>query len=127
VQGRTPAEPLVLADLPHRTGRPDFPWKPYLPGIEIHRIYGDDSGGPSAALLRYQPGASAPEHAHPGYEHIYIVSGEQSDARGVYGAGTFVVNPPGTTHAVASPKGCVVLIVKEQPVVFTDASVRRAT
>jgi anti-sigma factor ChrR (cupin superfamily) len=119
-------EPLVLADLPQRTAEADFPWKPYLPGIEIHRVYGDDSGGPSAALLRYQPGASAPHHGHPGYEHIYVVSGEQSDERGAYGAGTFVVNPPGTRHVVSSATGCVVLIVKEQPVVFSDPDVRRA-
>jgi len=115
----------VLNDLPRRTARPDFPWKPYLPGIEIHRIYGDDGGGPSAALLRYAPGADAPLHGHPGYEHIYVVSGEQSDERGVYGAGTFIVNPPGTRHAVRSPQGCVVLIVKEQPVVFSDPGVQR--
>jgi len=119
------ATPLVLTDLPQRTGRPDFPWTPYLPGIAIHRIYGDDSGGPSAALLRYEPGASAPFHGHPGYEHIYVVTGEQSDERGSYGAGTFVVNPPGTRHVVSSAKGCVVLIVKEQPVVFSDPAVKR--
>ena len=115
----------MLADLPRRTASPDFPWAPYLPGIEIHRVYGDDGGGPSAALLRYAPGASAPQHAHPGFEHIYVVSGEQSDERGVYRAGTFVVNPPGTRHVVTSAEGCVVLIVKEQPVVFVDPGVRR--
>jgi anti-sigma factor ChrR (cupin superfamily) len=115
---------LVLFDLPRRVREADFPWQPYLPGIEIHRIYGDDRGGASAALLKYEPGASAPHHAHPGYEHVYVVSGEQSDERGVYGAGTFVVNPPGSRHVVASPQGCVVLIVKEQPVAFTEPAGR---
>ncbi len=111
---------FVIFDLAARARRGDFSWEPYLPGIEIHRIYGDDQGGPSAILLRYQPGAQAPHHVHPGYEHIYVLSGEQADERGVYGEGTFVVNAPGSRHDVRSDKGCVVLVVKEQPVVFTD-------
>jgi anti-sigma factor ChrR (cupin superfamily) len=114
------AASLVIFDLAERAKRGDFPWQPYLPGIDIYRFHGDDMGGPSAILLRYQPGARAPHHTHPGYEHIYVLSGEQADERGVYGAGTFVVNPPGSRHDVHSITGCVVLVVKEQPVVFTD-------
>ena len=110
----------MIPDLAERARRGDFPWQPYLPGIEIHRIHGDDGGGASAILLRYQPGARAPHHTHPGYEHIYVLSGEQADERGVYGTGTFVVNPPGSRHDVHSDAGCIVLVVKEQPVVFTE-------
>jgi anti-sigma factor ChrR (cupin superfamily) len=113
---------LVVFDLAERARRNDFPWQPYLPGIDIHRIYGDDRGGPSAILLRYQPGARAPHHTHPGYEHIFVLTGEQADERGVYGTGTFVVNAPGSRHDVHSVTGCVVLVVKEQPVVFTEPS-----
>src|SRR4051812_28882377 len=114
------SESLVLFDLPRRAREGDFAWQPYLPGIEIHRLYGDDTGGPSAILLRYAPGATAPDHTHPGYEHIFVLSGEQSDERGVYGTGTFVINAPNSRHSVTSAKGCVVLVVKEQPVVFTE-------
>jgi anti-sigma factor ChrR (cupin superfamily) len=114
-----PSQSFVIPDLAERARRGDFVWQPYLPGIEIHRIYGDEQSGPSAILLRYQPGARAPRHMHPGYEHIYVLSGEQADERGVYGVGTFVVNAPGSRHDVRSDPGCVVLVVKEQPVVFT--------
>jgi anti-sigma factor ChrR (cupin superfamily) len=69
-------------------------------------------------VLRYSPGASVPEHRHLGYEHIYVVEGEQCDERGSYGAGTLIVNPPGTRHRVSSPKGCLVFVVWQAPVAF---------
>lgn len=110
---------LVIRDLADRAQRGELVFQPYFPGVEIHRIYGDEKTGPSAILLRYQAGGRAPRHRHPGYEHIFVLSGEQSDERGSYPAGTLVINPPGSQHDVQSERGCLVLIIKEQPVVFT--------
>jgi anti-sigma factor ChrR (cupin superfamily) len=110
---------VVLPDLVHRAKQPDFSWKPMRPGIDIHRLYGDGEGeGPSAALLRYAPGAMLPRHEHPGYEHIFVLEGAQVDDRGTYAAPCFIVNPPGSDHAVESPGGCLVLVVWQEPVVF---------
>lgn len=89
----------------------------FRPGIEIHRLYGDGTG-PSAALLRYAPGASVALHEHTGFEHVLVLEGEQEDARGRYPAGTLVVNPPASRHAVASRRGCVALLIWEKPVRF---------
>jgi hypothetical protein len=36
---------------------------------------------------------------------------------GVHGPGTLEICPPGNTHALASDKGCVFLVVWEQPVI----------
>lgn len=102
-------------------GRRHAAWEPFREGIDILPLHGVGQGGASAALLRYRPGASVQEHRHPGYEHIYVLTGSQRDQRGVYEAGTLVVNPPGTTHWVASDDGCVVLIIWEQPVEFVGA------
>jgi anti-sigma factor ChrR (cupin superfamily) len=110
---------VVITDLAARARRGDFAFEPYFPGIEIHRLYGDEQVGPAAMLLRYQPGARVPSHTHPAHEHIYVLSGEQADERGVYGEGTLVVNAPGSRHDVWSDPGCVVLVIREQPVVFT--------
>jgi anti-sigma factor ChrR (cupin superfamily) len=115
-----PSPSLVIRELTERALGGDLPFEPYFPGVEIHRIYGDETAGPSAILLRYQPGGRAPQHTHPGYEHIFVLSGEQSDERGSYPAGTLVINPPGSQHDVHSARGCLVLVIKEQPVVFTD-------
>jgi anti-sigma factor ChrR (cupin superfamily) len=92
-------------------------WEPFRPGVSIARLY-DHGDGHSAALLRYEPGARVPRHAHPGFEHILVLQGSQQDERGAYRAGTLLVNLPGSEHAVESPEGCVVLAVWEKAVVF---------
>lgn len=113
--------PLVFSSLAGvARGHSDAAWEPFREGIEILPLHGVGGAGVSAALLRYQPGASAPEHRHAGFEHIYVLQGSQRDQRGVYPAGTLVVNPPGTTHWVASDEGCVVLIIWERPVEFLE-------
>jgi anti-sigma factor ChrR (cupin superfamily) len=111
---------LVLPDLIQRAKQADFPWQPMRPGIEMHRLYGGEPGdaGPSAALLRYAPGASLPRHGHPGHEHIFVLEGSQVDDSGTYAAPCFVVNPPGSSHAVRSPDGCLVLVIWNAPVAF---------
>jgi anti-sigma factor ChrR (cupin superfamily) len=111
------ASRLVLPDLVQRAKQPDFPWQPMRPGIEIHRLYGGESG-PSAALLRYAPGAALPRHGHPGHEHIFVLEGSQVDDGGTYAAPCFVVNPPGSSHAVTSPGGCLVLVIWQEAVQF---------
>ncbi|MEM7024242.1 MAG: cupin domain-containing protein [Pseudomonadota bacterium] len=93
---------------------------PFREGIEIHRIYGDGVTGPAAAVLRYQPGAGAPLHEHLGFEHIVMLDGIQRDERGAYGAGTMVVNPPGSRHRVWSDEGCIALLIWEKPVRFLE-------
>lgn len=111
--------PLVLTDLLTLVQTPDhLLWQPFRSGVEIYRLYGDGQVGPSAALLRYQPGAQIPLHHHTGYEHIIVLAGGQSDRHGTYPAGTVVINPPGSDHAVASEAGCIVLIIWEKPVVL---------
>ncbi len=111
-------ESLALPQLAQRALAADFGWTPFRPGVEIHRLYGNGDAGPCAALLRYAPGATIPYHRHQGHEHIYVLHGSQADEAGTYAAGTLVVNPPGTGHAVRSPDGCVVLVIWERPVAF---------
>jgi anti-sigma factor ChrR (cupin superfamily) len=94
-------------------------YEPLRRGVDVLYLYKDEGSGASSALLRYQPGARVPEHRHEGYEHVFVLSGEQRDARGSYPAGTFVINPPGTSHEISSPEGCLVLIIWQRPVAFT--------
>lgn len=86
-------------------------------GVEIHVLH-ESADGAKAAILRYRAGAQVPSHRHEGYEYIYVLEGEQRDERGSYGAGAFVINPPGFSHCVRSDAGCVVLIIWQRPVVF---------
>ena len=96
-------------------------WQPFRPGVEIAHIYSTPDGGPSAAYLKYQPGASVPLHTHGGYEHIFILKGTQLDRSGEHGPGTVIINPPGSSHHVSSPNGCLVLILWEKPVILASA------
>lgn len=93
-------------------------WEYFREGIEVHWLSRGLDGGPSSALLKYQPGASAPRHNHPGFEHIYVLRGSQTDENGEHAEGTLAINPPGTSHSVQSPDGCIVFAVWEKPVQF---------
>ena len=101
---------------------------PLSPGVHILPLYGLDPQGrappgrhPSAAFLRYEPGAFVPHHRHRGYEHIFVIQGSQRDERGTYPRGTCVISPPGSRHRVHSDEGCLVLAIWNQPVEFQDA------
>lgn len=108
---------LILKNLLNIAAQQDeLPWKPFRPGVEIYRLYGDGQGGAAAALLRYQPGASVPRHDHVGFEHIFVISGSQTDQNGEHKAGTLVINPPHTNHSVISQAGCIVLAIWEKPI-----------
>lgn len=110
---------MILTDLFNLD--PDaIDWRPFRPGVQIHRLYGDGQSGPAAALLKYDPGARVPHHEHPAYEHILVLAGSQRDGRGTHAAGTLVVNPPRSRHDVVSDDGCVVLAIWEQPVVMLE-------
>ena len=117
------ALPFEIKDLFHISDRQDeIPWTPYKKGVEIFRLYGDGISGPTAALLRYREAGEVPIHEHPGYEHIFVLSGSQEDDHGVFNAGTVVINAPGTRHKVRSGAGCIVLAIYEKPVRFLEVS-----
>jgi anti-sigma factor ChrR (cupin superfamily) len=107
-----------LFDLPNSLD--SITWEPFRPGVMIHRLYGNQTEGPSAALLRYEPGAGIPMHQHIGYEHLIILSESQTDERGERSAGTLIINPPGSRHSVLANDGTVVLAIWEKPVKFIE-------
>jgi anti-sigma factor ChrR (cupin superfamily) len=109
---------LSLFDLPSKLD--ELKWEPFRAGIKIHRIYGNQNEGPSAALLLYEPGTTLPRHTHDGYEHILVLSNSQRDDNGEHAAGTLVINPPGSSHEVRVAKGSLVLAIWERPVVFVE-------
>ncbi|HVV53094.1 MAG TPA: cupin domain-containing protein [Polyangia bacterium] len=105
---------LRLDEIRARAEAPDFPWQPFRAGVEIHRLWGD-AEGEAGVLLRYAPGGVVPAHRHEAVEEIYVLRGWQRDGRGVYPAGSHVVNEPGSSHRVESPDGCLVLVIWQKP------------
>jgi anti-sigma factor ChrR (cupin superfamily) len=112
-----PRIPISLTLDPEEIRKRDG-FRPLAPGVDVLELFRDGEQGAKAAFLRYAPGGIVAEHQHAGNEYIYVLDGEQEDARGKYPRGTFVVNPPGTSHRVESPGGCLVLVVWERPVQF---------
>lgn len=110
-----PAAPGGGADLAALIA--DGPWHTLRAGVEIQYLH-RAPGQPTAALLRYQPGAQVPAHRHAGVEFVQVLSGSQRDATGVYAAGSFKINLTGSAHDLTSDDGCVALIVWQAPVEF---------
>lgn len=116
---------IKLTDLLQISGwQHKLPWKPFQKGVEIYRLYSGGEGGPTAALLRFQPGGRVPFHEHVGYEHIFVLAGSQVDENSRAETGMLIINPPGSSHSVLSEHGCIVLAIYEKPVRFIDAPVR---
>jgi anti-sigma factor ChrR (cupin superfamily) len=98
-----------------------FDWRFFREGIDMARLYGAADQGPSAALLRYAPGAKVPVHIHHDIEHILVLSGAQSDEDGSYEPGTLLIHGPGTRHSVVSDQGCIALAIWLSPVEILEA------
>jgi len=103
----------------------DLEFEPFRHGVTIHWLEPQRGDRPSAAILKYLPGARVPRHRHEGLESIIVLSGIQSDEAGDYETGTLILNPAGTEHSVWSHMGCVVLIQWEHPVTLLEAEHQR--
>lgn len=95
-----------------------YAWEAFREGVDIFRIYGDGLHGPTAALLRYRETSPIPAHVHEGYEHIFVLCGEQQDVDGIIGPGTLRIHQPGSVHVGTGYAGCIILAIYERPVRF---------
>ena len=51
------------------------------------------------SVVRYEPGSTFAEHAHPLGEEIFVLAGVFADEHGEYPAGTWIRSPHGSMHA----------------------------
>lgn len=82
-----------------------------LPGVS--RMMLDRAGDEVAratSIVRYEPGSGYSAHTHDGGEEILVVDGVFSDEHGNYPAGTYLRNPPGTSHTPYSQQGCTLFV-----------------
>jgi anti-sigma factor ChrR (cupin superfamily) len=116
-----PPRQIILKDIFDIAKNPEkLEWEHFRQGVKIHRLYGDPDQGPSAALIWYEAGAGVPRHEHLGYEHILVLSNSQADESGENSAGTFIINPPQSMHAVSVNSGGMALLIWERPVKFQE-------
>jgi len=70
--------------------------------------------GHTTSFVRFEPGSSFPAHLHPQGEEIYVMEGLFSDENGDYPAGTYIRNPPGSSHQPFTETGCTLFVKLDQ-------------
>lgn len=101
----------------------DIDWRPLVEdgvttdGILIKVLRFDEaSGRPPTFMLKFEPGASYPNHNHPAGEEVYVLEGAARFGADEVRAGDYLYTPPNVTHAVYSRTGCVMLFVVPEEV-----------
>jgi anti-sigma factor ChrR (cupin superfamily) len=109
---------LINADFTQRivVATNDLPWTP-SPQAGVERRFLDRVGGEVAratSLVRYAPHSVFPSHSHGLGEEFLVLEGVFSDEHGDYPSGTYVRNPPGSSHAPRTEPGCTILVKLRQ-------------
>jgi len=94
----------------------DAVWTPSpLPGVERRRLdrVGDEVAR-ATSIVRYAPGSRFDRHVHGGGEEILVLEGVFCDEVGEHPAGTYLRNPPGSSHAPCSRDGCLLFVKLQQ-------------
>lgn len=79
----------------------------------VSRVMLDRAGAEVAratSIVRYDAGSGYSSHTHDGGEEILVLEGVFSDEHGDYPAGSYLRNPPGTSHQPFSENGCTLLV-----------------
>lgn len=90
----------------------DLPWiSSPEPGVDRRMLdrLGDEASR-ATSIVRYQAGAKFPAHVHEFGEEILVLEGIFSDETGNYPAGTYIMNPPGSSHTPFSKLGCTLFV-----------------
>lgn len=92
-------------------------WLP-SPAKGVKRLVLERQGGEktlrATSIVAYAPDSVFAAHTHPKGEEFYVLAGTFSDQNGDYPAGTYVRNPPGSSHAPFSKDGCLIWVKLQQ-------------
>ncbi|MBL4907315.1 MAG: cupin domain-containing protein [Sneathiella sp.] len=64
----------------------------------------------ATTIVRYAPGSAFSPHTHTGGEEFIVLEGVFQDEHGDYPVGSYVRNPPTSSHTPGSEEGCVILV-----------------
>ena len=87
-------------------------WSPSTAaGVERHQLdrLGEEVAR-ATSTVRYASGSYFAAHTHGGGEEIFVLEGVFSDEHGHYRPGSYLRNPPRTTHTPFSEPGCVIFV-----------------
>lgn len=64
----------------------------------------------ATSIVRYAPGSHFSAHTHAGGEEFLVLDGVFQDEHGDYPTGTYVRNPPTSSHTPGSESGCAIFV-----------------
>ena len=64
----------------------------------------------ATTIVRYDPGSHFSAHTHAGGEEFIVLEGVFQDEHGDFPAGSYVRNPPTSSHTPRSDDGCVIFV-----------------
>ena len=64
----------------------------------------------ATSIVRYAPGSHFSAHTHTGGEEFLVLEGVFQDEHGDFAAGTYVRNPPTSSHTPGSKPGCTIFV-----------------
>ena len=82
-----------------------------MPGVERRML--DRIGGEVAratTIVRYAPGSHFSPHTHDGGEEFLVLEGVFQDEHGDFPAGSYIRNPPTSSHTPGAEEGCVIFV-----------------
>jgi len=80
--------------------------------IPLERVSAES--GHKTSFVTFEPGSFFPSHTHPLGEEIYVLDGVFSDQYGDYPAGTYIRNPPASSHQPFTKEGCRLFVKLDQ-------------
>jgi hypothetical protein len=115
-QGLTPEEDImeINADFDKRVvvHAATLPWvRSPMPGVERRML--DRIGGEVAratTIVRYAPQSKFSAHVHTGGEEFIVLDGVFQDEHGDFPAGSYIRNPPESSHTPGSAPGCTIFV-----------------
>ncbi len=90
----------------------DIPWVPSpMAGVDrrmLDRI--GDEVARATTIVRYAPGSKFSPHVHTGGEEFLVLEGVFQDEHGDFPAGSYIRNPPESSHTPGSEPGCTIFV-----------------
>jgi quercetin dioxygenase-like cupin family protein len=100
------------------TNSESIQWKPLLEeGVDTTGIfikvlrYDNDTKRAPSFLLKFEAGASYPNHNHPAGEEAFVMEGEAFFNDQKLTKGEYLYTPPTFKHSVKTENGCVILFI----------------
>ncbi|MGH1417924.1 MAG: cupin domain-containing protein [Hyphomicrobiaceae bacterium] len=82
-----------------------------MPGVDRRMLdrVGDEVAR-ATTIVRYAPGSKFSSHVHTGGEEFFVLDGIFQDEHGDFPAGSYIRNPPQSSHTPRSKVGCTIFV-----------------